>query len=97
MNAADGRVLSRVVTEVSGSPVRSLHVATTPIPVGPLPSLRPSLSALVATEDVVTARRVLGALEDDGIAAGVSGRVPADVAARASQLGAAIVILCCEL
>lgn len=74
-------------------------MATTPIPVGPFPSLRPraALSALVATEDVVTARRVLGALEGDGIAAGVTGRVPADVAARATQHGAAVVILCCDL
>jgi len=51
----------------------------------------------VATEDVVTARRVLGALEADGIAAGVSARVPADIAARTAQLGAAIAILCCDL
>jgi DNA-binding NarL/FixJ family response regulator len=103
MNEARGRILSRAYAadraEVSGPPVRSLHVATTPIPVGPLPSAppRPALFALVATEDVVTARRVLGALEGDGIASGVSGRLPADVAARAAQLGAEIVILCCDL
>jgi len=74
-------------------------VATTRIALDQLPSVRtrPVLSALVATEDVGTARRALAALERDEIAVAVGGRQPSDVAARAAQLRCAVVVLCCNL
>jgi DNA-binding NarL/FixJ family response regulator len=79
--------------------VRSIDVATTRIAFDPFTPVhvRPALSALVATEDVGTARRVLAALQRDEIAGAVGGRDPADVAARASQLRPGVVILCCDL
>jgi two-component system, NarL family, response regulator DevR len=84
---------------VSPAPIRSLVVATTRIAISPLDSRHPraALSALVAAEDVVTARRVLAALEADEIVGAVGGRQPAEVAVRAAQLRPDVAILCCDL
>jgi DNA-binding NarL/FixJ family response regulator len=79
--------------------VRSFHVATTPIPLEavPSPSAKPALSAVVAAEDLMTARRVQAALAADDIVTVVAGRGAAELVARAEELRADVVVLCCEL